>query len=308
MVWYWNDPRLIGKADRVMPDDLWRPSLRFNNSSNPLFAVDQSMTAGRDIVMTEAAWESGNISITFGIVIRREFWYYFYKVILLMWLITVLSAATFLFSPAHFEQRINIAATMFLATAASLYVAGADLPKASALTRLDIVVLSTLFMLFAAAAETCVLFFMLERDLLAIERAEEIDEMVAAGFCTIYAIVNVWMFLIPYHRMSKGPQRNALQKERTFVPWEDAPINDPWGAGEGSTILGKHDNKEGDGGASWAGLVGGQSNRDDGQHGTAPGGGNEDNEGNEGARQRLAKLSLISKKLRQSREVVSHAI
>ena len=65
----------------------------------------------------------GNSYVTLGINVRRKHAYYFFKVTILMWLIVLLAMPTFLFGFGELEQRMALTATMFLATAATLYIA-----------------------------------------------------------------------------------------------------------------------------------------------------------------------------------------
>ena len=92
--------------------------------------------------------------ITLGINVRRKHAYYFFKVTVLMWLIVLLAMPTFLFGFAELEQRMALTATMFLATAATLYVVGQDLPKTENLNKMDLLLLGTLGVLFAVGGES----------------------------------------------------------------------------------------------------------------------------------------------------------
>jgi len=164
--------------------------------------------------------------------------YYFYKVILLMWLIVGLTCSAFLFPPTHLEQRMNIAATMFLATAATLYVTSADLPKTSKLTKLDILVVGTLFIQFMVAVESCTLYSIHED--VGTEKALIVDRLCALTGSLIYLALNIWLFFWEVAKdisADMNLRSDVVREERRFVPWEDVPQNDPWGAGEDSRIL-----------------------------------------------------------------------
>ena len=92
--------------------------------------------------------------ITVGISLRREHQYYFFKVTILMWLIVLLSMPVFLYDFDQLEARMGLVSTMFLATAATLYVVGSDLPKTADLNKMDKLLLGTLAVIFAAGAES----------------------------------------------------------------------------------------------------------------------------------------------------------
>ena len=72
---------------------------------------------------------------TVGISMRRKHQYYFFKVTILMWLIVLLSMPVFLYGFDELNDRMGLVSTMFLATAATLYVVGGDLPKTRKLNR-----------------------------------------------------------------------------------------------------------------------------------------------------------------------------
>jgi len=92
--------------------------------------------------------------ITCGMCLHRKPEYYFWKVIMLMWLLFTLNMSCFLFEPNMLEQRVNVTATMFLAAAATLYVVMQDLPKCDKLHRVDKEINATLVSLFGSAVWT----------------------------------------------------------------------------------------------------------------------------------------------------------
>jgi hypothetical protein len=74
---------------------------------------------------------------------RRQHSYYLTKVALLMWLITGFSAASFTFPREDFESRASLLATMFLSTAAVIFIVNGELPKTPKLNKLDVLILGT---------------------------------------------------------------------------------------------------------------------------------------------------------------------
>ena len=323
-IWCWTDPRLVYKLDRVLPKNLWRPCFRFNNSSDPLFAVDRSQDADKDIIMNDEAWKTGAISwwtqfqgtveirmclksfpfddnsldfrlngtvlrdgrqvrsnelilragyplitfefdndmaeyeilgyssveyintwnvssITFGILIRRKPWYYFVNVVLLMWLILGFAFTSFFLPVTNLEGRLNILATMFLASAATLYVLDADLPKTPDGTILDRLVIVSLIAQFTMTIVSCSFSYMIDNDKMDISVAMAVDEQACIGLVAFYSIFNIYLFAQPAYRRfvvhNKIPLPNALRPERKFIPYKDCVFNDPWGAGFDSKIL-----------------------------------------------------------------------
>jgi hypothetical protein len=139
-----------------------------------------------------APWQSLDLSyITFGIHIRRKHWYYFYKVTVLMWLIVLLSLPTFLFGFEELEQRMALTATMFLATAATLYVVAQDLPKTEQLHKMDKLLLGTLGIIFATGAESIAVFLLHKTNVAA---ATKLEDLVSVSLPAAYFLLNVSLF------------------------------------------------------------------------------------------------------------------
>jgi len=100
--------------------------------------------------------------LNWGISIRRKSSWYFWKVNLLLYLIAVFSLATFVFSPEDFDARTQHTSTLFLASAATLYVVGEKLPPISFLTKCDKLIVATLGLIFLAQVECCIVKFMVD--------------------------------------------------------------------------------------------------------------------------------------------------
>jgi hypothetical protein len=177
-----------------------------------------------------------NSCVTFGIHIRRKHWYYFYKVTVLMWLIVLLSMPTFLFGFEELEQRMALTATMFLATAATLYVVGQDLPKTEELNKMDKLLLGTLAMIFATGAESIAVFLLHKTDEAA---AQRLEDFVAVSLPAAYSLLNIVLFGWPAVRLCwfQGSHPTKIRKERAFIPWNEVCKVDPWGADSRSQIL-----------------------------------------------------------------------
>ena len=83
---------------------------------------------------------SGNYysNVEFVIIIHRNFWYYVWKVLAIVYLLIMSMFVIFVMDPIDdFADRINICLTLFLAAVAFLYVVGESLPKVPYLTLLD---------------------------------------------------------------------------------------------------------------------------------------------------------------------------
>eukprot|EP00935_MAST-01C_sp_MAST-1C-sp1_P000670 g670.t1 len=167
--------------------------------------------------------------IVWGISLRRMFSYYFYKVTLLMWLIAGISMQVFLFSTEELEQRQELAATMFLATAATLYVIQQELPKLNFMNRMDKLLLSTLFLLFLVLVETAVVFSIEDRDV-----ADQMDLVCGVGLAFSYAIYSLVLFVPPlvgYWFCSPAVPKH-VPPERNFIAWKHVPKVNPWVIGD----------------------------------------------------------------------------
>jgi hypothetical protein len=177
----------------------------------------------------------GSSYVTFGIHIRRKHWYYFFKVTVLMWLIVLLSLPTFLFEFHELEQRMALTATMFLATAATLYVVGQDLPKTEKLHKIDKLLLGTLGVIFATGSESICVFLLHKTNMAA---AKQVEDIASVALPLMYASMNIILFGWPAVRLwFAGPLPKRVREERVFLPWDEIMKIDPWGASASSKVL-----------------------------------------------------------------------
>jgi hypothetical protein len=214
--------------------------IRAKGGSDPSFVkftFDQHLPEFQLLGVSFVEYIQGDCSfIALGIIIRRKHAYYFFKVTILMWLIALLAMPTFLFRFEELGQRISIAATMFLATAATLYVVGQDLPKTPQLNKMDLLVLGTLGMLFAVGAESVAVFLLSKHD--SEEAAKSVQDFTVRLLPALYVLLNIALFGQPWYRVwRQGPSPRYVRPEREFVPWKDVQRLDPWGCGEGTEIL-----------------------------------------------------------------------
>ena len=181
--------------------------------------------------------------ITFGIVVRRYFGYYFWKVTFLLWLVTGLAMASFAFKPCEFGARTQTLNTMFLAAAATLYVVGDKLPAVSFLTPIDKLIVVTLLCLFAMQMEACYLTTLCtdEDDTEAMAMADRVDTRFWVTLVALYVCINgalfgpLWFHIL----MRKGnpdPRVSKIDKGAIYVPWDDIVKLDHTSAG--NTVVG----------------------------------------------------------------------
>jgi hypothetical protein len=177
----------------------------------------------------------GTSNVTFGIHIRRKHWYYFFKVTVLMWLIVLLSLPTFLFEFHELEQRMALTATMFLATAATLYVVGQDLPKTEKLHKIDKLLLGTLGVIFATGSESICVFLLHKKNM---AMAQRVEDIASVALPLLYASMNIVLFGWPAVRLwFAGPLPKQVREERVFLPWDEITKIDPWGASADAKVL-----------------------------------------------------------------------
>jgi hypothetical protein len=71
---------------------------------------------------------SERTQINIGFHVSRRSMFYFWKVLLPLYLLTLLSFQVYVFHPRELEARVNTTATYFLAAFAMLYVVAQGLP------------------------------------------------------------------------------------------------------------------------------------------------------------------------------------
>ena len=96
--------------------------------------------------------------------VARSARYYFLKVLLPLYLIALYGLSVFFFAPTEFASRMSISSTIFLAAFAVLYVVNEALPKTYFLTKIDVVIVATLSLIFLTAVETVTVSALARRD------------------------------------------------------------------------------------------------------------------------------------------------
>ena len=128
--------------------------------------------------------------------VARSARYYFLKVLLPLYLIALYGLSVFFFAPTEFASRMSISSTIFLAAFAVLYVVNEALPKTYFLTKIDVVIVATLSLIFLTAVETVAVSALARRDG---ERgrafAERVDVYVGVASLASYVTLNLVVFV-----------------------------------------------------------------------------------------------------------------
>ena len=103
---------------------------------------------------------------------------------------------------------MSMGTTMFLASFATLYVVGAELPKTHFLTSIDQVVVATLLFLALMAANSWICYSITESGLK--DTAEAINYVVLFGFPLVYVAVVLMAFLPAIERKGKALRQVSL--------------------------------------------------------------------------------------------------
>ena len=120
--------------------------------------------------------------------------YYIWKVVVPLWCVCVLNWSLFLYDPSELDARVNVCVTMFLATAALLYVVSESLPKTDFLTKLDQLILLTLSVQVLATIETWCVALMAREDWGMRDEAETLDIAACWGIPVIVVVCNLALF------------------------------------------------------------------------------------------------------------------
>ena len=120
----------------------------------------------------------------------------------------------------------------YLATAATLYVVGSDLPKTADLNKMDKLLLGTLAVIFAAGAESILVSVLHEDGDLDV--AEALEDVTVVALPVLYAILNAVLFGVPLlntfcHDINCCEHLpRSVSTERTFIPWKRVQKVNPW--------------------------------------------------------------------------------
>ena len=128
------------------------------------------------------------------------------KTILPLWLICLLSFATFCFDTTNLSDRMSVVCTGFLSATATMYVLGDTLPKIDVLTRIDFLVIGTLGMYIAIGGFSCYLKVYQNY----ISNSDHLNWFAGMIFGSVYIVLNLITFVPVYLRRNR--QFKTLQK------------------------------------------------------------------------------------------------
>jgi len=135
-------------------------------------------------------------SVVLAFHVSRKSAYYFWKALLPLYLLTVLSMSTFHFETDNLSDRNATISTYFLAAFAMLYVVGASLPKTNFLTKLDkVVVATTLSLAFTGIAS--LILFKIHNDS-GQEIAERWNLILELALIATNVLLNIWLLIPPF--------------------------------------------------------------------------------------------------------------
>jgi len=137
-----------------------------------------------------------------GFHISRTVTYYFWKALLPLYLVTILSFTTFEFQVEDLESRSSTIGTYFLAASALLYVVGDALPRTSFLTKIDQVIIFSITCIVTIGISSILLYHMVAtEDSHRLERWNRTIEIVLAS---MYVLANFNIFLPCMVRRRRG--------------------------------------------------------------------------------------------------------
>jgi len=130
--------------------------------------------------------------------VSRRWAFYAWKIILPLFICTIFCMSAFFFEVNELEARNNTSVTMFLATAALLYVVASLLPKTSFLTDIDKFVVQTLCIQFIIGAWSWIQAKILgESANFDTGYQEEIDNYVLQALLVVYLGCTLYFFRTP---------------------------------------------------------------------------------------------------------------
>eukprot|EP00937_MAST-01D_sp_MAST-1D-sp2_P004657 g4657.t1 len=184
--------------------------------------------------------------ISFGVCVRRLSNYYFYKVVVVLWLTTLLAYCAFFVPVFAVADRLELVFNIFIATMATLYTVNEALPKSAFLHRIDLLVMACLVMISLVCAETCLVsyFCIDEEGEFACDKhdAKRADMLFAWGSMAVYILYNAYLFLRKACTLVMTPadaRPRWLPEHKVYTPLSKIFAIDIWA----DTIMKKKDPK-----------------------------------------------------------------
>lgn len=131
--------------------------------------------------------------ITLTLQVRRDTMYWFYKVVVPLFLISLMSGCVFFLPAESNRSQLSIAVTTMLTLIVYQFALSSDLPRVSYLTRIDYFTLGALILVFFALIKATAVAVFLAR-----HRTERIDllDRVGRWAFSLAFLFNVWFSLL----------------------------------------------------------------------------------------------------------------
>lgn len=133
-------------------------------------------------------------SLVVSTTIRRISGYYFWRLLLILYLIVTMAWTTFFLDPAAFEERLANNLTLFLSIVAFLFTISSDLPKVPYLTFMDKVITGNFLFLFFSVMENYAVFMLIKHDMQSY--ADTLDTIAIIAFPVIYILFLAGSYII----------------------------------------------------------------------------------------------------------------
>lgn len=139
--------------------------------------------------------------------------YYLWKVMLPLFIITLLEFVIFSFPPEDLEARLNITIALLFTTMATNYVVSAEIPKVDFLTSVDKIILMTLIINVLSAAANVISHHAHQHyDTFEMNTHFNLDALLG-GTLFVFWVASSTMLIIPAIR----------RKQRSFNAWSKNP-------------------------------------------------------------------------------------
>lgn len=185
---------------------LYIETLSYFSPEEVSFIIDESMTGWSetlsipDWIVSEGEIKVNNVvnpelkkdisEIIFSFSIKRRLGFYFWKIIIPLSLIVIMSWGVFWIDPSRLEAQIGLSATTFLTLFAFQFAIAALLPKIAYLTRMDRFTMLCSVLVFLALIEAVTTSYYVKKD--KIEKAEKLDRFSKWAFPIAFA--GTWYF------------------------------------------------------------------------------------------------------------------
>ena len=159
------------------------------------FKIHQNMVNVRRLTTPDNHGRRLNIygaftAIEFSIQVTRHYWYYLWKIMLILTLLCIISWVVFFMD--SFNDRMNISVTLLLSAVTFLYVASESIPKLPYLTAIDKMIMMCFFNLFGSTMESFVVHHIVGNE----ETRKSIDEWAKVLFPTVFFLTTYGIMLL----------------------------------------------------------------------------------------------------------------